>query len=110
MVPIFRGVDISAWSCQTAAQKLIDFIENDYSSRSLMDSIVKKQRQKYTEGSFKPNDAFKSFCIVVSYASNHYAFCYGYPSNWHEKYNTYTRRKVAWSLLNKFMYQIAVKR
>ena len=107
---MLRGVNVSTWSCKTKVQNLVDFIENDYDTRNLMNRIIEKHRNKYKEGTFKVDDVFDSFYTVASYGSRSFSNYFDYYWNWSQKYNTYTRRKVAWTLLNKYMYQIAVKR
>lgn len=102
-----RGVSVYNWSCKTAVQNLVDFAENYYDTRDMMNRVIEKQHKKYVEGTFKVDDAFESFYNFVSYASNSFSWHFDCSWSWSERYNTYTRRKVAWTLLNKYMYQIS---
>lgn len=102
-----RGVSIYEWSCETRVKYLVDFIENYYDTRDLMNHRIEKLHNKYKEGTFKVDDAFDSFYDVVTYGSRHFSFYFDCSWLWSERYNTYTRRKVAWALLNKYMYQIS---
>ena len=101
-------VNVSEWSCETKVKNLVDFIENDFDTRSMMNHMIEKHHNRYKEGTFEIDEAFNSFYVVVTFGSRQFSSYFDlFHSNWSQKYNTYIRRKVAWTLLNKYMYKIS---
>lgn len=70
MKAIYRNVDITTWSCKTAAQNLIEFMEKYYFCRDVIEGLIKRLHKDYINGIFSPQDAMNRFMIIVSASMN----------------------------------------